>query len=223
MAWGIQISWPKQQRDPLGQRRFAVARRAVEEHAGAGIDRRPRLSNRFGIDRNIADGRGELFRAGGLGGDRLGLDRDHVVHQRHGRRTDVGAGLQEAPSPAPGPRGQAVVIVVEGGRPGVDHDLVGPQRGQQRLDDAERQADVFGDRPAVARAEHRQVLADQLFDELLAQPDLFDRSRLRRAEVLAGKQRRQQTVADVQGLLRQCHGVTLAFEEWFGRIRHGAD
>ena len=77
----------------------------------------------------------------------------------------------------------------------MDHDLVGPQRAQQRLDHAERQADVFGDRPALARAEHGQVFADQLLDELLAQSGLFHRSRFGGTEVFVGQQRRQQTVA----------------------------
>ena len=137
---------------------------------------------------------------GVLGGDRLGLDRDDVIDQRHRRRTDVAAGLQVGHRPGAALRGQAVVIVVERGRAGMHDELVGPQRVQQRLDDVERQADVVGDRPALARAEHGQVLADQLLDELLAQAGLFDRGRPGGDEVLVGEQRSQQALVDVQGV-----------------------
>ena len=118
------------ERDPLGQRRFAVARRAVEEHARAGVDRRAQALEEARIDGNAADGLGQFFRSGALGGDRLGVDGDDVVAQRHRRRADVAAGLHVGHGPGAALRGQAVIIVVERRRAGVDDELVRPERAQ---------------------------------------------------------------------------------------------
>ena len=46
--------------DPPGERRFAVARRPVEEQARAGVDRRPQALEQARVDRDVGK---RLFRA----------------------------------------------------------------------------------------------------------------------------------------------------------------
>ncbi len=73
-------------RDALGQGRFAVARRAVQEQARARVDGRPQALEQVGIDRDVGEGLGQLRAFRGFGANRLGLDRQHVVGQRHRAR-----------------------------------------------------------------------------------------------------------------------------------------
>ena len=71
------------------------------------------------------------------------------------------------------PFSERVVVVIERSRARMRDRLLGAQHLEQRLENAERQANVVRDPPALTRAEHRQVLADQGLDIFLTEPRLF--------------------------------------------------
>ena len=186
-------------RDPLGQGRFAVARRAVEKQARAGIDRRAQAFEQLGVDRDVGKGLGQLAALGGLGPNRLGLHAEHVVAQRHRRGADVGAGVQVVLGPHAALFGQRVVVVAQRRRAAVHQHLPRAQVVEDRLEDAKRQAEMVGDGPAAGRADDVQVLADQPLDERRRQAGFFQAAGLRRPKGLVRKQRGQQALARVAG------------------------
>src|SRR4051812_16987623 len=61
-------------RDSLGERRLAVARRAIQKHARARIHGRPQLVEQFRFNADSFKGGRELFAPSGFGPNRLGLD-----------------------------------------------------------------------------------------------------------------------------------------------------
>jgi hypothetical protein len=121
-AFGIQIDWPKEG-DPLGQGRLAVARRAVEKHADPGVDRGAQAGEQAWMDRDVAKRLLELLPLGRLGRDGLGVDRGHVVAQRHRRRAEVGAGVIQNLGVFAPLDGQRVRKVIKRRRPPVRHQL----------------------------------------------------------------------------------------------------
>ena len=75
--------------DAVGDRRFAVARRAVHQDRAAGTDRRAEVVEQFGRQDQVAHRRGELV-AGDLDvADRLALDLFGVAVDRHRHRAVV--------------------------------------------------------------------------------------------------------------------------------------
>ena len=193
--------------DPAGDRRLAVARRPVEEHAGAGIDGRAKAFEEALVDGNVGEGPLELLALGGLGPNRLGVDRKHVVDQRHGGGPDVGAGLHGGLGPFSSQFSERVAVVVQRRRAGVDDDLSRSQGLQQAFQDSERQANVLGQTAAAGGADHGQMLADQRLDHRRGQARLFERLRRRGAKALVGKHCRQQTSAEVVRLGRHDYFV----------------
>ena len=63
-----------------------------------------------------------------LGADRLGLDRHHIVDQRHGRGAHIGVDIHRRAGPLHALVGEGVGVVVELGRAAVDQQLPLPQR-----------------------------------------------------------------------------------------------
>ena len=77
-------------------RRLAVAGRAVQEQAAPELIAGPEQLHRLGSTETSANALFELAAADDFGADRLGVDRDDVVVQRHRRRADVAAPLGTA-------------------------------------------------------------------------------------------------------------------------------
>ena len=73
-------------RDPLGDRRLAVARRAVQEQARARVDRRAQQVEHLRLDADAAERGRQLLAPRGFGPNRLRLDRHDVVVERHRHR-----------------------------------------------------------------------------------------------------------------------------------------
>ena len=66
-------------RDAFGERRFAVARRAVQKHATPGVDRGAELIEHFRFDMHVAERLFEVALLRRFGANRLGFDRDDVI------------------------------------------------------------------------------------------------------------------------------------------------
>ena len=87
--------------------------------------------------------------------------------------------------------GQRVVVVVQRRRSGVDEDLAGTQRVKDPLQEAERQANRFGNASTAGGADNRQMLANERLDEPGRQSRFFHGPRDGRPEVLLGQNRCQ--------------------------------
>ena len=90
---------PEGPRDPLGNARLAVARRAEEEQPAAGVHRRSEPIEHPLAEHEIAEGLAEVFGRGLLPGQRLGLDARDVVFQRNRGGAEVGAVVPVALGP----------------------------------------------------------------------------------------------------------------------------
>ncbi len=107
-------------RDPLGDARLAVARRAEEKQSPAGIDGRPEPIEHLPAQQQALERAVQVVRRGMLVGERLGVDAGDVVVQRDGRRAEVGAVLRIPPPPLPAQIAELILEVVHRGRPAMD-------------------------------------------------------------------------------------------------------
>ena len=85
MARGIQIVLPEGGGDALGDAGLAVARRAEQEQAPAGVDRRPEPVEHLLVQQQVVEGAVQVVGRGMLLGQRLGLDAGDVIVQRDRR------------------------------------------------------------------------------------------------------------------------------------------
>ena len=142
---------------------------------GPRVDGRPEVGEEVRIDGNIRKGLLQAVAAGGLGPDRLGIHRDDVIGQRHGRRSHVRAVVEQRLGPLPALLRQTVNVVVQWRRRGVDQDLAGAEGMIHVLQDSEGQPHLLGDAAAAAGTDDREVLANERFNERRRQSRILDR------------------------------------------------
>ena len=102
---------PKAARDALGDRRLAIARGAVQEKPGAGVDRWAQQFHRLRLDHHVRKRLLEVAATHHFGANRLGVDRDHVVVQRHRRGANVRTSLRGGPGAVCAQVGERVIII----------------------------------------------------------------------------------------------------------------
>ena len=164
-------------RDPLGNARLAVARRAEEEQSAAGVHRRSEAIEHPLAEHQIAEGLPQAFGRGRLRGQRLGLDACNVVFQRDRSGTEIGAVVPVALGPFAAQIGKLVQKIVHRRAGAIGEQLVVLQLAQQFVDEDERQLELVGHFPAGGVAAGQQVLQGQRLDEAVVQPGGTERLR----------------------------------------------
>jgi hypothetical protein len=134
-------------------------------YSASRIDRRSQAVEQDRVDRDSRHGIFQLLPADGFAGNRLRLDGDHVVGQRHGRRAHVSIGGNGGLRLLATLLGQREVIIVERGRAGMHDDLPRAQRCKHAVQDAERQGHAFGNVATAGGPGNQQVLENQRLDE----------------------------------------------------------
>ena len=121
--------------------------------------------------------------------NRLGVHRADVVVQRHRRRPDIGALPQRPQRPVAPDVGQPVDVIAQHRRAGRRNFLPLPQRHEAILENRHRQAEVVGNRAAALRADARQKLEDEILDQRIAEPGVFQRGRFLRLKTVVEPER----------------------------------
>ena len=130
--------------DPLGDARLAVARRAEQEQAAAGVDRRAEPDQHVLVDQQVFERAVQVVFGRMLVGERLLLDAVDVGVERHRRGAEVGAVLGELLGPLAAQLGELVDVVVHRAAPLWRDQPVVLHRMQQRVDQPKRQLQVVG-------------------------------------------------------------------------------
>ncbi len=121
-----------------------------------------------------------------LRGERLLGDRRDVVLKRNRGGPEIGAMFAQPPGPFSAHVGQLVDVVVHGRCAFVNDKLLGLHLAQQRVDDAERQADMVADLPADRVSARQQQLENQAFHGAGRHAGFGDRARFDRNEGVLG-------------------------------------
>ena len=166
--------------DSLGDAGLAVTRRAVQEQAAAGVDRRTEADQHCLVDQQVFERAVQIFFGRVLVGERLLLDALMYACERHRRGAEVRAVLGELLGPLAAEFGELVDVVVRHRRAFVADEAVVLHRVEQRIDQPKRRASCARPGATGGFAAAVERLEDQGFDFAFSQAGGGDAVRLYR-------------------------------------------
>ena len=161
-------------RHPLGDARFAVARRAMQEKPLAGEDRPPKPLEGIFAQRQVRERPAQVLYRRLRVLQRLGRHAGRILLQADRRRAEITANVGELSGALRSRLGQFVDIIAQVGRRLEHHQAIGLERMEYPLADAERDADLPGDLAAGGILAMEQKLQRQRLDLRLGQAKLIE-------------------------------------------------